>query len=183
MREPYHDYFRLKLNRGIYQVVFRDRPDRQVSTGTGDKTEAISWAYEHMDAPPSRSIRLAEFARDLFVPGRCPYARRMEKRKQTFSEDYYPDLRGWKDRYIIPRWGGHTVSSIRKRPVEEWLFDVESLRADGRTLSNESKNKIINCFRKIMDEALDVGLIKENPITRLTLFPPDGDPREPFELE
>lgn len=181
MRKPYHDFFRLKLNRGIYHVIFRDRPDRQISTGCTDENAAISWAYEHLESPAS-TVTLRTFSKDFFIPGKCPYARRMEKRKRTFADTYYQDLKSWKDNYIIPKWGSYRISSIRKREVEEWLFDVTGIRTR-KALVNESKNKILDCFRKILEEAVDSNLIQANPLTRLALFPPDGEPTEPFTKE
>ena len=166
---------------GYWYVWYRHRPG-WISTRTKDEREARDIAWQNVDEAPPTNITLNAFAGDFFLPGKCPYERDERARGRTFASRYFREHRGRLVNYILPRWGSYILSAIKQRPVFDWLLDLADART-GEPLANETKNKILVCFRIVMDMAESLEHIEENPLRRVKLFVAHHKERRPFTIE
>ena len=65
--------------------------------------------------------------------------------------------------HIIPKWGKHTLSSIKSVEVESWLRNLT--RVDGKIASPGTKTKIRNLLSTLFSHAIRYEWAAKNPIT------------------
>lgn len=78
----------------------------------------------------------------------------------------FSTIEGYKnflDIHITPKWGKHSLSSIKSVEVEKWLRDLK--RVDGKTSSPATKAKIRNVMSALFSHAIRQGWATINPIT------------------
>ena len=181
-RKPFHSDFRFKNRNGIFYVIYRARPDKPISTGQRTEEEAIAWAYAHQQDKPKVNVKFHDFADDFFLPGKCPWTTRMEKKGRDFGADYLPGHRSRFNCYIMPRFGPLLVSAITTKVIDEWLMDLKSVR-NGEPLSASTKDKVLIGLRIILKQAVYEGIIDNNPAERVEPFADKNPGREVFTVE
>ena len=101
---------------------------------------------------------LSSFARDFFVPGRCPYLAWKSEQgglKAHTAAEHRKNL----TKYIFPALGDSYLTAVAPVEVETWLRTL--------SLSGSSKNNIISTLRIVLEEARRVRLITAVPSFRL----------------
>lgn len=166
--------------------MFASRPGKWMSTGQDNERDAIRWAEDHRDNP-DRRVRhnqkaLKQFADGFFVKDPHKWRKRQEKKNKDFPDIYYKAHQGRLDNYILPEFGEMLLPAINARMIDDWLLDLEESKKS-TTLSDNSKNKILFCFRIVLDEAENQGFIKENPARKVTPITERSNKREIFTQE
>jgi integrase len=165
--------------------MFRHIPGKWISTGTRDMKEAIRFAEERMRTftPAKRKgLTMKAFSQGFFTEDPYGYRKRNDKRNHKYKEAFYTQHQGRLDNYIIPKFGDYLVSSITDVMIEDWFLDLKSHKFPDRELSDDAKNKVLLCFRIVMDEAKRQGLISHNPAKDVVMINEENEKREPFNL-
>ena len=101
--------------------------------------------------------------------------------KYKQSELELSTLRDYKsaiDRYLIPEFGGITLSELTTQQVRNWLHTLD--------ISNQRKNNILIPLRAIYSDAYADEIIDRNPLDRIHQLPrrtPETDPFTREEME
>ena len=180
-KRPFHDDFRFKRRNGIFYVIFRFEPGRPRSTGQTTESDAIAWAYAHMNEPVRPNVTFADFTKCFFVPGECSWATRMLKKGRTFNAEYFTGHRNRLTAYMLPKFGPLLVSAITTKTIDEWLMDLKAIRTK-EDLAAESKHKILVTLKKILEEAKYQGVIASNPAKDVSPFYDKSAGRDPFSI-
>jgi len=169
----------------VIQVSFAHLPGKWFSTGTHDMTHAVLWAENKMEQDLKRKsvkskITLNEFASEFFT-GKDPHGFRLrnEKRNRIYSYEYYFTHQARLINYILPKFGDYLMDAISDIMIEDWLLTLKSYN-NGRDLADSSKNKVLDCFRIVFEEARRQGFIAENPANNVDLINARYKKREPF---
>ena len=125
---------------------------------------------------------LKQFANGFFINDKHGWRKRQIKKNKDFPDILYKAHQGRLDNYILPRFGDLLIPAINSRMIDDWLLDLDESKKS-TTLSDNAKNKILFCFRIIMDEAENQGLIKENPARKVTPITERGRRRAVFTTE
>ena len=82
-------------------------------------------------------------------------------------------------RIILGGFGGKIVSDIDKRDVESFQASRRStLRKDGRPRANSTCNREVEALRRLLNKAIEWGMLERNPASRLKPLPePKGRTR------
>ena len=67
------------------------------------------------------------------------------------------------DNYILKQHGDYLLASINDIMIEDFILDLRSKQKKGRILSDDSRNKVLACYRIVLQEAVREGYIKSNP--------------------
>lgn len=185
--------FRLWEKRGKYAVVFPDRPRNQISTGVfidpeagspSGRQAAIAWAYAYLDRLDSErggDQTLLEFAKDFYIPDLCRWCIRKARKGKKYGDVYYTGHRSRLENHIFPRWGSVPLKNITVKGIDNWLLTLENPRTKS-PYSTAQLDKLLYCFKNILDEAVYQEHIKENPARKVEPFTDDTG-REPFTSE
>ncbi|MCF7940077.1 MAG: site-specific integrase [Spirochaetia bacterium] len=166
------------------QVSFAHIPGRWFSTQTHNHTEAVLWAERKLkedlgSTVTKKDVTLKEFATGFFSEDSQGYRKRNEKRKKFYSDHYYKAHQGRLDNYIIPRFGMFLLSAISDVMIEDWFVELVS-HTNGTELSDDSKNKVLFCFRMVLQEAKRQRYIKDNPALNVKEITAEHVRRDPF---
>ena len=133
--KPYRFRTRKLKSGEIIYVLFRAMPGKWISTGTCDPDEAETWAANYevtVHEEISSETTLKEFTKNFYIPGRCPWLRRMQAKGQTFSALHIKRMWSCLDNYILPGFGNLILPAIRQGAIDDYLLDLKSTR-DGRS--------------------------------------------------
>lgn len=163
--------FRHQPGRAI-QVMFAHIPGKWISTGTEDMTKAVLWAEnrlnEEMGLGVDKTMTLARFAKGFFTEEDPQgYRHRNMRRGAEFRPSYYEKKQAQLDNYIIPAHGSYLLTAISDVMIEDFFLDLKSFRDEKRDLSDDTKNKVLETYSDVMDEARRKGYIKENPCDKV----------------
>ncbi|WP_319561062.1 tyrosine-type recombinase/integrase [Marispirochaeta sp.] len=168
--KPYRFKTRKTKSGDIYYATFRAMPGKWISTGTTDLKEAERWAANYeISIVPTEQQTLAEFADRFYIPGKCPWLRRMKAKGKTFTVNHLKKMRGDLDNYILPEFGNLMLSAITQRDIDDYLIDLKSKRYR-RPLMADAKNKVLISLRHVMKEAVAQGLIERDPTQGIVWF-------------
>lgn len=166
MTKPYK--FVKRKGRAI-QVMFTHIPNRCFSTGTTDFAQAVLWAENFIaedgliSDKKTKQLTLSDFAKDFFKPSDPHgFRKRNEVRGYKFAPSYYEQKQRLLENYILPAHGAFLLSSITDLMIENLVYDLKSVRTD-KNLANDTKNKVFDCYSKILEEARRQGFLKSNP--------------------
>ena len=165
-RQPY-----TLLKRGKYWY-FRvyDSDGARVMTSTGKKTKdaAIEFVLDlvkhgklldtrtrHAQAKPMTFGRFA----DGWWTASCKYVRESALLGHKLSGSYLDHCRNITARWLVPKFGGCRLLSIRRPAIEQWRF---SLVEDGK-LSPKMANNILSVLSTMLSQAVREELIPANP--------------------
>ena len=153
-------------------MMFAHIPGKWISTGTEDMTKAVLWAEnklnEDMGIVVDKTMTLERFAKDFFTE-KDPqgYRHRNMRRGADYSFAYYAKKQAQLENYILPAHGSFLLTAINDVMVEDFFLDLKSFRDEDRDLSDDTKNKVLETYSDVMDEARRKGYIKDNPCDKV----------------
>lgn len=173
MKTPY----RFIQRKGRYiQVSFAHIPNRWFSTGSLTMAGAIKFAEDKLNETDKKQndITLFEFAKDFFSPSDPHgYKHRLERRNTFYAQTYYEQHASRLRKYILPAHGSYRLSSLKDTIIEDFILDIPKL-------ADSSKNKVLACYRIILQEAVREGYIEKNPANDVKEIPVTYQKREVF---
>ena len=178
--------FRHQPGRTI-QVMFQHRPGKWMSTGTEDMTTAVLWAErklnEDLGIVTDKAMTLARFAKDFFTEEDPQgFRHRNMRRGADYLPSYYSKKQSQLENYILPAHGSYLLTAISDVMVEDFFLDLKSYR-NGRDLADDTKNKVLETYSDVMDEARRKGYIRENPCDNVKRIVPRSEERQAFTEE
>lgn len=174
MKTPYR--ITKRKGRTFYQVSFAHIPNRWFSTGCTTMAGAIKFAEAKMNETTKKKedITLYEFAQDFFGPtDPHGYKHRLERRNTFYEQSYYEQHASRLRKYILPAHGAYRLSSIKDTMIEDFILDIPSL-------ADSSKNKVLACYRIVLQEAVREGYIGHNPANDVKEIPVTYQKRDVF---
>lgn len=154
-----------RKNRNI-EVVFNIAPDKHISTGTKDITEAVTFAENYLRRNGfcgDSSILLKDYAKDFFMKddiGSLRYRHRMFEKEN--EEIWYKRRQSDLDAYIIPYFGNFRLDYITPPMIETWLIQLKP-KKNIQKLCGNTKKKILYALREVLDSAVREQYIASNP--------------------
>lgn len=192
----------IKQNNGIYvhiggsfkirerkgrnlEVQFTCRPGKWESTGTKKLEEAEAYANARLVnsgfANHHTVITLKEFAKDFYLRTDEKSIRvRNERHNNYYSETYYKQHQSRLVNYILPEFGSYQINKINSVMIENFYLALNSSRDCKKQLSDNSKTKVLDCFKIVMEEALRLNLVEANPCDRVERINQHHEKREIF---
>ena len=180
--EPKLYRFKQRKGRNI-QVIFHHLPGKEISTGTNDIVEAVAFAEEYLKrdgltTADDKNLTVKEYCEGFFSRrDKCSFYHRMERLNKMHDEVYWRNSQGYVDNYIIPCLGARRIDSLTTRGIENWILDIKGVK--GQELASGTKQKILQCLRTILDEAVRDEIIDKNPASMVT--PPSTTDEEKKE--
>lgn len=175
-----------KDRKSVFYVQFAHTPGKWISSNCTDRDDAVRWAEVHKNGtiPSHNKIpTLNEFAKDFFVPGNELWMKRLQRKKKTFASDYFKAHQGRLDNYILPAFGNRLITSVKSMEIDNWFLDLRSVR-NNSDLSDNAKNKVLMCFRIVLEEAKYQSLVEDNAAAAVEEINEEHAEREHFdELE
>lgn len=167
-------------------VEFSHIPGKRISTGTTDMNEAIAFAENYLIndgfMKHDEVLTLNTYARDFFSrTDSKSFKARNDAFKKRRSENYYKKQQSMLDNYILPKFGNYLISSITSSMIESWILSYSSTR--GLVHSDATKNKVLQCFKHVMDSAKRDGLIDDNPLEEVSKMSVEINERRPLTTE
>lgn len=177
--------FRKPKAYGKYQVMFRHIPGKWMSTGTDNYAEAVLWAEAFLKRDlqvNDTEVTLRQFAKNFFTP-KDPYniRQRNNQHGRVYDETYYENRQSRLKNYILPRFGDQLVDTITDVTIEDWFLNLT--RKNGKSLSADTKNKILITLEEILQEAHRQGLVSTNQASQVSRIVVHGKPRDGFTPE
>ena len=174
MKNPYR--FTFRKDKGVYYVTFRHIPGRWFTTKSPDMTGAVKFAEDEMRRggllKNTRIPTLREFTQEIFTE-KDPYGirKRAALRNHKYSAAYWEQNQGRVKNHIEPAFGSHLIDAITDIAIEDWFLSLQSTKGKKyQQLSDDSKNKVLLCFRMIMHEAKRQGFIDSNPAEKVRMI-------------
>lgn len=163
-------------------------PGKWISTRTEDMTTAVLWTEKKLSqdkkSGSDRSITLEEFSRDFFSDSDPQgFRHRQKMRGEEYDETYYLKKDGHLRNYILPAHGKFLLSAISDVMIEDFILDITSYTGSGKSLCNDTKNKILMTYSDIMREAKRQGYITENPCSSVDPLVENNEETVPFTEE
>lgn len=161
---------------GIYYYRLGDDPKR-TRHSTGCRTEKDAQAYcqkiTAVDENGVKEVLFGDFSANMFIVGKCPYLANKVSDGKPVTAKLTADYRAYIENYILPYFKEILLSSITPAEVRRWRnsimdgsFKPKSLRASPP--AHETMNKVRRVFEIVMNEAEDEGLIKSNPVSKVS---------------
>ena len=165
-------------------VEFDIMPGKRISTRCRNVPDAIDFAEKYLKNighknPFENTPTFKNFAVNFFMR---KDADSLYMRDKLYGHDIsitrYKKCQDLLDNYIIPHFGQMLVTSITARQIEKWLPVVKPVQKNKKTLSNETRNKILVTFRLVMDEVKKLGYRDDNPAKDVKLMSANAQERE-----
>ena len=181
---PY--YFRKRAVKKNIEVRFAHIPGRWFSTGTSNMAEAVLFAEERMRndyVDTKREIpTLREYARDFFLRTDPDSIQMADKRyKKDRAPRYYENHQARLEHFIFPRFGEYLVTAISSKTIRSWLPEI--VLKNGKPAADNTKNKVLDAFRIVMDAVREDGYRNDNPARDVTKIYADIKERVPVPPE
>ncbi|MGP1507486.1 MAG: tyrosine-type recombinase/integrase [Sphaerochaeta sp.] len=165
MKKKYR--FRKQKGRKYYEVMFNHIPGKWYPTYKETQEEAILFAESFLVnnglVPIKKETTLSEFAKGFFTEeDPHGYRHRLERRNHFYDEGFFERHQARLDNYILKSHGGYFLSALTDVMIEDFVLDLKSVKK-GRQLSDDSRNKVLACYRIVLQEAVREGYIKSNP--------------------
>lgn len=173
MKTPYR--FTKKASKPYYYVTFAHIPNRWFSTGSATLEGAIDFARAKMGetGAEKKELTLSEFAKGFFTSSDPHgYRHRLERRDTFYEQSYYDGHESRLNKHILKAHGGYLISSITEYMIEDFILDLN--------LANSTKNKVLSCYRIIMEQAVREGYISYNPASKVKELPSCCKERDVF---
>lgn len=180
--------YRIRERKGRnLEICFTSRPGTWESAKTRDLYEAEEYANSILlnsgRGSYSEHMPFGKFADGFF--SRCDensYRKKLEAFGKEYEEGYYKAMQGRLDNYIMPRFKDIPVNMITTMEVENFYSRLVS-KFNGKPLSGNSKNKVRDCMRIIMQDAFVKKLIDRNPCDGSMKVADRSVARDIFSLE
>lgn len=181
MKKDYR--FNVRTGRNI-EVVFAFNPNKRVSSGTRDMAEAVKFAENYLrkqgiigDVIPL----FKDYAKDFFLrtdEGSLRYRHRMfdKENREHWYIRHQQDL----EVYVVPEFGDLRLDYITSAMIENWLIKLKPAHGI-KTLTGNTKKKILYALREVLDMAVKEQYITTNP-SRTVMLPSQKivNERRPF---
>jgi len=105
---------------------------------------------------------------------------RNEKRNRHYTDNYYFQHQARLDNYILPEFGDFLLTSLTDVAIEDWFVSLTRFNDPKRPLADDSKNKILECFRVVLQEEKRQRLIDKNSAAEVGLITARNAYWEPF---
>lgn len=109
----------------------------------------------------------------------------LERKKKHIAASTYREYRLTVNNLLIPKFGKEDLSLLERQPIKDWLDVIDIDHAS--PLSNKRLSNIQSCLRSALTDAVNDGLISENPLSKWTYrrkeAPKDEDDIDPFTIE
>lgn len=151
-------------------------------------TKAVLWAEnklnEDLGLAVDKTMTLERFAKDFFTD-KDPqgYIHRNMRRGAEYHSSYYKKKQAQLENYILPAHGAYLLTAINDVMIEDFFLDLKSFRDEERDLSDDTKNKVLETYSDVMDEARRKGYIKENPCDKVKTIVARNEKRQAFTEE
>lgn len=165
--------YRLRQRKGRkVEVLFLGR-ENWISSGCDNKKDASIWAeankalYVHVEG---KDPYVKDYAWNFWTrrdSGSVYVSNKL--RNKHYSEEYYESNHGRTKNYIIPAFGRYRMSQITPLMVDRWFLSLDSVRGL-RPLADNSKNKVLQVFSLMYDEAIRNELVTENPCKHIRII-------------
>lgn len=143
-----------------------DEDNRRIyrSTGQTSKAKALEYVMRRRDEGllgeiDRRSITLNDFTKDMFIEGKCPIEREANARGRSVAGSTRQNRRINLDKHVLPHLGKHAVSRLTAKQINEWLVNLP----ETDKLSRTSSNQCMDALSKVMDHAVKMGIVRQNP--------------------
>lgn len=186
MRSKYR--FRKQKNRKHCEVMFAHIPGKWFTTDSETKEGAVLWAENFLRKERGEIIQtemtLGEFAKDFFKPSDPHgYRHRLERRNTFYEEDFFANHQARLDNYILKAHGHYLLTALNDVTIEDFILDLKSKQHKNRLLSEDARNKVLTCYRIVLQEAVREGYIKSNPAKDVVSIATTYRHREAFTQE
>ena len=186
MRSKYR--FRKQKNRKHSEVMFAHIPGKWFTTDSETKEGAVLWAENFLRKERGEIIQtemtLGEFAKDFFKPSDPHgYRHRLERRNTFYEEDFFNNHQARLDNYILKAHGHYLLTALNDVTIEDFILDLKSKQHKNRLLSEDARNKVLTCYRIVLQEAVREGYIKSNPAKDVVSIATTYKHREAFTQE
>lgn len=180
--------FRKQKGRKHYEVMFAHIPGKWITTDSETKEGAVLYAERQLRQERGEirqeAITLGEFARGFFTR-KDPhgYRHRLERRNNFYEEGFFERHQARLDNYILPAHGSYLLTALTDVLIEDFILDIKSKQNNGKLLSEDSRNKILSCYRIVLQEAVREGYIRSNPAKEVVSIATTYRHREAFTQE
>jgi integrase len=164
---------------GVYYVRIPGRVGWS-SSGETTKRKAVEWALDQAHGGIHPGMSLQEYARNFFIPGKCPFIRLREESEGKRQPKTWRTYRQLLADYILPTWGHFIIPAIRPRPVFDWLSKIKSIKKKHRFLSPAQRKKLLLTFVLVFDQAVFDGAIELNSLRTIPKLSANSKPRRIF---
>lgn len=182
--------YRLRQNKNrAIDVEFDMMPGKRISTKSWNMPDAIEFAESYLKKLGCIDVTatiptLKEFASDFFTRRDQDSLYMHDKLYgHDISITRYEKCQDLLDNYILPQYGCMLVTAITARQIERWLPSIKPVQKNKKTLSNETRNKILVTFRLVMDEVKKLGYRTDNPAKDVKLMSANAQEREALSPE
>lgn len=163
----------VKRNTYIYYCRFRDENGNYmspISTLQFSKAAARNWADQKLKEgkivlPGKRGTPFETFAAG-FWDYQGEYIQRKLARGGHFSKIFAQIRAGQVEKWILPHFKGQPIGSIRRHQIESWIMGL--YKESG--LVPASVNRVLDCMKVMMKEALRRGYINADPAVGVESF-------------
>ena len=150
--------------------------DKRVTVSSGASTvgrarEAADRLLEKFSGP---APKLAEYAKDFFVWGTCPWIARQHAKGRPFGEYQARTRRAHLVNYLLPAFGTKRLADLTRPMIETWVLTLP--------LANQSKNHILYTLRIVLREAKSAKLIPDNPLQEMEPLGKNPRKRDVFTM-
>jgi integrase len=161
-----------------------DGTGRWVSSEYSKKEDAVNWEERQLRLMRTQTPTLAEFSKDFFMrTDRQSYRELCRRKNREHPADHYQRMQGRLENHILPVFGRRRLSDITQYEIDEWFVCLRKVYGKDEELADDSKNKVLSCLSEVMDEAVRLGYLKDNPCKKVQKILARGVPREIFDEE
>lgn len=152
--------------------------------------EAILWSEQKLgeelkEGSPKKNLTLKEFAEGFFSPA-DPHGwkKRQELRNHYYEDSFYEQHASRLSNYILPAFGHYLISAINDVMIDDWFLSLKRKHKSNKPLADSTRNKILKCFRIILEEAKRQHIINRNPAKEIAMITERNAKRDHFnEIE
>ncbi|MCL2519860.1 MAG: site-specific integrase [Spirochaetaceae bacterium] len=168
-KQPY-TLFKIATSKYWYYQGYNTDGERLNRRSTGQVTKAKAMAYlqEVYQAggfTNQQDTKFGDFFKDYFIWDKCPYVQgklsRTVKGKQGIKESTVRRYRNLFTTHILPYFNKLKINEITPKKIDKWLLSFID-----KGLSGKTGNSAKSVLSILLEEAIDAGLIKENPCER-----------------
>lgn len=178
--------FRHPKGRNI-EVMYSFRPGKWKSTGCKNIADAVQFAIKDISAMrlgftrEKENTTLKEFAKDFFTE-KDPHGfrKRLIRRGVNYEDSFYIQHQSRLDNYILPKHGDYLISAITDVMIEDFIIDLKKYNDKKTELANNTKNKVLICYRLVLQEAVRQGYVTKNAAKEVPELRKDGAERGVF---
>lgn len=170
-----------------WEVEFQNAKNVWRSTGTKELDEvegkvSIMLMQEGKDTVTGMTFR--EFAKNFFLrDDKYSIRKHNEMMKKFYDDGWYESNQGRLNNYIMPMFGNIRMDEITDVMIEDWYISLNSFSNKDRSLSDNSKVKVLQAMKHIMKEAKRRRVIGVNPCDTVERIEQEHKARGFFTLQ